>query len=80
MFTVYDSKAKAYLPPFYQVMTGQATRIFKNSADDPKHQFGANPEDYTLFHLGEFDDDNAKFEIKKTPESLGTAQEFQTAT
>lgn len=77
IFAVYDSKAQAYLPPFFLPMLGQATRIFQNCANDTTHAFGANPGDYTLFHLGDFDDDSAKITVKNTPENLGIAQEFK---
>jgi hypothetical protein len=79
IFSVYDSKAKAFLPPFFLPMVGQATRIFQNCANDKTHQFGANPADYTLFHLGDFDDEKAIIETKPTPENLGIAQEFKNA-
>jgi hypothetical protein len=77
IFSVYDSKAAAYLPPFYLPQIGMATRIFQNCANDKGHQFGANPGDYALFHLGQFDDNSAIIETKPTPENLGLAQEFK---
>ncbi len=79
IFCVFDSKAQAFLPPFFLPMIGQATRIFQNCANDKSHQFGANPADYTLFHMGEFDDDSGKLVPKATPENLGIAQEFKNA-
>lgn len=79
IFCVYDSKATAYLPPFFLPMMGQATRIFQNCANDDSHAFGANPGDYTLFHLGHFDDNNAKITKLPTPASLGLAQEYRDA-
>lgn len=79
IFTVYDSKAKAYLPPFFLPMVGQATRVFQNAANDPTHSFGANPGDYTLFHIGVFDDDNGTITNMKAAQNLGIAQEFKDA-
>ena len=78
IFAVYDSKAKAYLPPFFLPEIGQATRVFQNASDDPSHAFGANPADYCLFHIGVFDDSSATIKAKTPPESLGLAQEFKT--
>lgn len=80
IFSVYDSKAKAYLPPFFLPEIGMATRVFQNCANDKGHQFGANAEDYCLFHIGEFDDSTALCVPKTTPESLGLAQEFKKST
>lgn len=56
IFAVHDVKADAYLPPFYLPRVPMAQRVFADCIHDPKHQFGANPADYTLFHLGAFDD------------------------
>ncbi len=76
IFAVYDSKAQAYLPPFFLPNTEVAKRVFQNASNDKGHAFGANVADYTLFHLGHFDDDNAKIVTKATPRNLGLAQEF----
>jgi len=76
IFTVYDSKAQAYLPPFFLPNTAIATRTFTNAANDKGHAFGANPADYTLFHVGHFDDDTAKIVSKATPHPIGLAQDF----
>lgn len=78
IFAVYDSKAEAYITPFFQPKTNQAKRVFQNASQDIKHAFGRNPEDYTLFHLGSWDDDTALLKPNKTPESLGLALEYQT--
>lgn len=63
MFSVFDVKAGAYLPPFVLPTEGMATRVFTDCVNSPKHQFGANPGDYTLFELGSFDDANAFIDL-----------------
>ncbi len=78
VFTVFDSKAEAYLPPFYLITRGQAIRAFTDSVNDPNHQFAKHPEDYTLFLLGSFEDSSANFHLQKTAEPLGKAIEFRT--
>lgn len=60
MFAIFDSKAHAYLPPFIIHQKEMAVRIFADCVNDNSHQFGKNPADYTLFHIGEFDDNSAK--------------------
>ena len=57
MFSIYDSKAKSYLPPFHMPNDAMALRVFQDCVSDPSHAFGKHPEDYTLFHLGHFDDE-----------------------
>ena len=74
MFTVFDVKAEAYLPPFFLPNESMAMRIFSDMAGDTDHQFGKHPEDYTLFKLGEFDDNSSKINMYKTaPELVSTA-------
>jgi len=79
VFTVYDSKAEAYLPPFYQPTVGQALRLFGDMCTDETHQFYRHPEDFTLFALGEYNDEKASFNLTATPVSLGLAVEFKKA-
>jgi len=56
VFSVYDHKAKAYLPPFFMGEQGQAIRSFKDAVNSDGHQFCRHPEDYTLFEIGDFND------------------------
>lgn len=56
MFSVYDSPAKAYLPPFVADTEKVALRMFEAACRDSQHQFARFAEDYTLFLVGEFDD------------------------
>ena len=66
IYSIYDEKAKAYLPLFMLPEEGMAVRTFMQCCNDESHEFGRAPGDYTLFHLGTFDD--KKCEIKyETP-------------
>ncbi len=56
VFTIFDEKAKAYLPPFVLPEVGMALRTFGDCVNSKDHQFGAHPSDYTLFAIGMFDD------------------------
>ena len=60
IFTVRDSKAAAYLPPFFMHNEAMAIRAISDAANDKQHQFGQHPEDYHLFRIGVFDDDTAE--------------------
>ena len=75
LFTVYDSKAEAYLQPFFVGSRGIAIRAFKDCINSRDHQFGKHPEDYTLFYIGEFTDSDCGFDLV-TPISLGNGVEF----
>lgn len=76
IFAVFDSKAGAYLRPFMFDSQGMAIRAFMDVLKDPKHEFALHPEDYTLFHIGEFDNKTAVYNCLKTPKSLGLALEY----
>lgn len=55
MFSIFDDKARAFLPPFFLPEIGLAVRSFGDGVNDPSHGFGRHPEDYTLFLVGSFD-------------------------
>lgn len=78
VYTVYDSKAEAYLQPFFSQSKGVAIRSFQEAVRDEKSNISKYPEDFTLFELGEYDDANSKFNLHDTPQSLGVAVEFLT--
>lgn len=78
MFSVYDSKAEAYMQPFYSQTTGLALRSFEAACNKEDHDFYKYGADYTLFLLGEFDQNTAKFDLAPTPVSLGIALTFIT--
>lgn len=61
VYTVYDQKAQVYMQPIFFRADGEAIRAFRASISKPGHPFADYPADYTLFAIGEFDDDNAKF-------------------
>lgn len=76
IFTVYDSKAEAYLPPFFSATRGLALRSFTDAVNTAGHAFNRYAEDYTLFEVGEFDDQHCTFEIHAVCQPLGRAIEF----
>lgn len=55
IFSIYDSKANAFLTPFFMASAGLAIRAITDLVEDPNHQFNKHSADYTLFQLGEFD-------------------------
>nr|UXQ88144.1 MAG: nonstructural protein [Microvirus sp.] len=62
MYSVYDSKSESYTIPFFDYAEGRALRSFADCCQDPAHQFGKHPEDYTLFSVGIFDDNTGSLE------------------
>lgn len=75
LFTVYDSAARAYLQPFFAPTIEAALRMFREVCNKPDHQFNKYPEDYTLFHCGEFCQETGQLTAIE-PHSLGVAITF----
>lgn len=78
IFSVFDEKANAYLPPFYLPEIGMAKRTFQDCVNSESHAFGKHPEDYTLLHMGEFDDTSGAFSVFDKKVSLGLGVEYKT--
>ncbi len=55
-YTIYDDKVEAYLKPFFCSTDGEAIRTFQDAVNDGKSMFNRHPADYTLFGIGQFDD------------------------
>lgn len=59
-YSLYDSKAVTYSPPFYAPAHGAAVRIVMDAAADPNTSIGRHPADYTLYCVGRFDDQSGQ--------------------
>jgi len=73
IFTVHDSKAEAFITPFFCPTSGVAIRNFEAAANEEGHAFHNHASDYTLFEIGEFDDQSADVRMLASPVSLGLA-------
>jgi len=77
IFSVYDSKTSSYSPPMNFPHTGDAIRSFSEIANDKSSTtIGKYPADFTLFELGSFDLQTAKFDLYSTPVAYGVALEY----
>lgn len=76
MFAVHDSKAAAFLTPFFSPTRATAIRAFRSACLDSNHDFHRYAADYTLFELGEFDDQDGVISTHESPQSIGLALVF----
>ena len=76
MFSIYDSKAEAYVQPWYEVNRGVALRNFMAAVKDPQTAFHRFPGDYTLFEIGEWDPSKGTVFMYEHRENLGTAIQY----
>lgn len=56
IFAVYDKKSVAYANPFFYHQKGQALRAFEDAVNDPQSPLSKHPEDFSIFHIGQWDD------------------------
>ena len=69
-FCIFDAAATAAMRPFFAQSAGAAIREFTDIVNNPEHPIGEHPEDYTLFAIGEFNEQSGTLE-GCTPASLG---------
>lgn len=74
--TVYDTKAKAYLPPQQYRTTLEAMRSFETTCKNPETQFNKYPEDFTLYEIGSFDDQTGELSLLDSKNHLANASEY----
>ena len=68
IFTVFDMAAKMFLEPFFAPTVEVAIRGFSEACRNPDHNFNRHPEDFALYHIGEYDATSAvivPFEARK---------------
>lgn len=65
IYSIYDSAAATFGQPFFLTTDGIAKRSFQEAVDNKTGALAKHPEDYTLFRIGHYNDDNA--EIGSTP-------------
>lgn len=58
VYSVFDQKTSAFLPPFTMRSDGEAIRALQGAVDDVQHNFHRYAEDYTLHRLGHLEDTN----------------------
>lgn len=76
MFSIWDSKAEAYMQPFFAMNVAVAVRMWQEACQDEGSQFWRHSEDYTLFRVGSFD--QAKGTVsEETPISIARAHELK---
>ncbi|AXH76407.1 MAG: nonstructural protein [Microviridae sp.] len=60
MYSVYDEITETYNLPFTAHNDNDAMRMFHNAALSPQTSLNASPQDYTLYHVSTYNQDNAE--------------------
>lgn len=75
MFSVFDSKVKAFDPPFVMRNAAEALRSFSLAVNHPDNKNGkiaTFPADFTLFEIGTWCELQGKFVMHEAKASLAT--------
>lgn len=72
-YAVYDRKAESYAQPFFAPNHAVAIRNFEGAVRSGNSQLSTHPEDFSLWHLGEYDDEQGRFQNLQNPSQLLTA-------
>lgn len=70
MFSVYDVKSEIFGFPMCSPTISSFARILSDLIAEGKHAFAQHPEDYVLFHLGEFHEQSGQIHLLPAPNSL----------
>lgn len=65
IFSIRDRAADVFAQPFYQTSVGQAVRSFGDAINsgDKNSNLCLHPDDFDLYELGFFNDEDASFEV-----------------
>lgn len=77
VFSIRDSKAEVFNTPFFQKTVGEAERNFANLVSDEKSTVSKWPEDFDLYFVGEYDDQNGCFSRLDTPQHIAKGVNFK---
>lgn len=73
---IYDSATQVYLTPVFMNTKEEAIRSFTETVKGGQNQLSQSPEYFTLFLIGEYDDNKGQFTNLQTPEKLISAHEI----
>lgn len=69
-FSVRDSKSETFGPLFFKHTPAEATRDFTTLVNDPQSTVSQFPEDYDLYHHGEYDNLSGAIIALNTPQHV----------
>lgn len=70
VFSIRDSKAEVFYPPFFKKTMGEAERDFMELTRDDKSVVCKYPEDFDLYYVGEFCDQRGVITALETPQHI----------
>jgi hypothetical protein len=80
IYCLYDSKAEAFLQPMFIPNLGLCLRSLQNALDKPDSHIAKYVDDYSLFELGEWDDNTAEITMLTAHKKIGQVRELTSNT
>lgn len=76
---IKDRVSDAYSTPNFVVSAGSAIRSFGDEVRNPRENnpLNSHPDDFDLFLIGEYDDENASF-ITHEPKQIALGRDYST--
>lgn len=76
VFAVYDSKAEAFMQPFFAETVGLALRYFQQNTENHESVLYKYPNDFVLFQIAAWDEHTGDIHNLEQNINLGMAIEF----
>lgn len=70
MYSIRDAKGEYFNTPFFNKSHGEAERNFTSLVNDEKSTVSQYPEDFDLYYLGDYDDNDGKLVPLDTPQHI----------
>lgn len=77
ILAIRDAKLNTFMTPFTAVHLGQALRSWEELVNDPKTTIAKYPNDFCLYRLGHFDDENGALTSLPVPEMIASATDYK---
>lgn len=74
---VHDRALDAYLRPFFTPALGAAIRSFQDEINRADSDINKHPDDYDLYHLGDWDDATGAFTPQPKPIQIAIGKQLK---
>lgn len=79
IFAIRDRALGAYMQPWVAQTPGQATRMFQDELGSNESPMNKHPDDYDLYHIGEFNQDTGVLIPKESAQLLASGKNLKQA-
>lgn len=77
IFAIRDRALGAYMQPWVAQTPGLATRMFQDELGNKEGQMFRHPDDYDLYHIGEFNQDTGVLVPKTSAQLLASGKNLK---